>query len=165
MMIDNPLEIPYIFERILNVFRKHQIYFFLLLSAETILNVILTIFTWNSRGESIKIMENIYSDIHYFEAFFLFYSIYCANIMISVIYFPLGYYAMCKKNIRILRYFVALSIYSAIAIIFLLYLNTILLITLIIRIALYIYTRHIIHLLVSILFISRRFNNRSYGGI
>lgn len=68
-------------------------------------------------------MEEIYNDLNSLEAYVLFYSIFFVNFAFNLVFYPLGFYSMIRKNVRYLKFFSKIALISTIAMVFMTYLS------------------------------------------
>lgn len=110
-------------EQIVSVFRKNQIIFLFVLILEMLLSCTLLIMTWKKKEASILIMQEIYKDLNSMEASLLFHTIYFITVILNIMYYPLSFYALSTKKVKVFRLFSTLSLYTAITTIFIIYIN------------------------------------------
>jgi len=121
---------PEVIEKILVIFKDYRIYFFVLLIIECIVNISFSYLTWSIRSKSLfivsfwlKQMEEIYNDLNSLEAYVLFYSIFFVNLALNLVFYPLGFYSMIRKNVKYLKFFSKIALISTIAMVFMTYLS------------------------------------------
>jgi hypothetical protein len=68
-------------------------------------------------------MEEIYNDLNSLEAYVLFYSIFFINLALNLVFYPLGFYSMIRKNVKYLKFFSKIALVSTIAMVFMTYLS------------------------------------------
>ena len=79
--------------------------------------------TWKQRETSVYSINNNINSYSTLDSSLIFYSVFTVMIILNLIYYPFGYIAIVKKNIKILKYFSVFSLYSAIGCIFMIYIN------------------------------------------
>ncbi len=79
--------------------------------------------TWQNRESSITLMESVYRDLNSKEAAFLFYFFYATSFILNVLYYPYGFFAMARKNVRIIKIYTQFTLVFSMLTIVLIYLN------------------------------------------
>jgi hypothetical protein len=124
-IIDNydQFEHTNIIEQLLNVFRRNQIIFLVLLITEMSLTCFLLFITWKKKESSIIMLQEIYKDLNSKEASLLFYTIFMISFVLNSAFYPLGFYSLVSKKVNIFKMFSTYSLYTAILTVFIIYLN------------------------------------------
>ena len=155
-----------IIEEIINVFRKNQMILLLFVIFEMSLSSFLLFITWKKKEGSIMIMQNVYKDISSFEAMVLFYSIFFVSLLLNLFYYPLAFYSLTSKKVKIFKFFTTYSLYTSIVTIFIIYINILFIFVFLLRLVIYGISRFVVNLLVSLLILPRtptlisQFNNQ-----
>lgn len=79
--------------------------------------------TWKRKEYSILVMQNLYKDINSNQANLLFHGLFFLNLGFNIFLYPLGFYSLLYKKIQFMRLFSALTLYTALGSIFIIYLN------------------------------------------
>ena len=96
-------EYPMLIEQILDLFRKYRFFFILMKCSEMFLFWCLMFTTWAKRESSITLMEEVYRDLNSREAAFLFHIFFHTSLVLNLFYYPFGFYALAKKNVKYLK--------------------------------------------------------------
>lgn len=157
-LIDNANQFDYqhLINQILEIFRSYRVLFFLVLILELCLMSTLLFNTYKTKEASILIMEEIYKDLNAEEASLFFNIVFVIFTSLNAFYYPVGFYAITQKQIKILKFFSIFSLYSAIATIFVIYINVFFVFVFVLRLILYGFSKFVINLLVSIILIPNR---------
>ena len=153
--------------QIINLFRTYRYVFIFCLVIEFLIMSSIMFRTFQNKEDIITSMVGLYKDINAREASMFFNCVYIAFLIANSIYYPLGFYSIAKKQVKLMKYFANLSAYSALGIIFIIYINVYFLFVFILRLVLYGFAKFIINLLVSILLLPNRNNNNQNveGGV
>ena len=116
-------EYPIMIDQLLDIFRKYRLTFTLLNLFEMFLTFFLTLLTWQKRETAITIMEEIYKDINTKEAAVSFYFLFFLTLGINLLYYPLGFYAIAKKNVRLMKFYSFFIVFNAMFILISIYIN------------------------------------------
>lgn len=155
-----------ILEEIISVFRKNQMILLLFIIFELTLSSFLLFVTWKKKEGSILIMQSVYKDISSFEAMILFYSIFFTCVVLNLVYYPLAFYSMMTKKVKIFKVFTTYSLYTSIVTIFIIYINIMFIFVFLLRLVIYGIAKFVVNLLVSLLILPRtptlisQFNNQ-----
>jgi hypothetical protein len=105
-------EYPALIGHLLDIFRRYRIIFTLCTLLEMFLSFSLTFLTWEKRETAITVMADIYQDINSREAAISFYVLFFTTLVLNLVYYPFGYYALAKKSVRLMRVFSFFIIYA-----------------------------------------------------
>lgn len=171
-LIDHADQFDYhsLIDQILDIFRNYRILFFLLLTLELCIMSSLLFNTFKNKENSVTMMEEIYKDLNAEEASLFFNGIFCIVILLNAGFYPLGYYALIEKKVKLLKHFSLFALYTAIATIFIIYINVLFVFAFVLRLILYGFSRFLVNLLVSIILIPNRhpqaqIQNQDYGSL
>lgn len=112
-----------VIDQILTVYKRNQFIFLFILILEMSLSCFLLFITWQKKENSILVMQEIYKDLNGFEASILFHTIFFITLVLNSVLYPMGYYALISKKIKILKWFSTLTLYSGVMTIFIIYIN------------------------------------------
>ena len=145
-----------LFNQIVSVFRTYRFVFLVCLVVEMILMSLIMFKTFINKEDIITNMVNMYKDLSAIEASIFFNCAFVLFMLGNTIYYPVGYYAISNKKIKLLRFFANFSIYSAVATIFLVYMNVYFIFVFVLRLILFGFAKFIVNLLVSIILLPTR---------
>lgn len=154
-----------IIEEFLTILNRNQIIFFLLLTIELSLSVFLMFVVWKRKDYSIEMIQRFYKDISHKATIIIFYVTFSLLSVINVVFYPVGFYALYTKKIRLLGYFANSALVTGVFTIFLVYINILFLLVFIMRLVLYTFAKFICNLLISIIVLPRRIQNSQYNTI
>ncbi len=143
-------------EQILEIFRSYRILFFMTLILELFLTTSLLYSSFKNKETAIYLMQEIYKDMNADEANFFFNVSFISLLLINLIYYPIGLYGILYKKVKHLKIFSSISLYSAIACIFIFYINIMFIFVFILRLILYGFSKFVINLLISIILLPNR---------
>jgi len=112
-----------ILEQLLQVLRRNQIIFFMLLIMEMTFTIFLLFLTWKKKENSILMLQQIYKDVNSKEAALIFYLVFILSFSINIVFYPLGLYSLISKKVQIFKIFSSFSMYTAILTVFIIYIN------------------------------------------
>jgi hypothetical protein len=171
-LIDHAEQFDYysLIQQILEIFRSYRILFFMTLILELALMSSLLFSTFKNKENSILMMEEIYKDVNAEEISLFFNTVIFLLILLNAVYYPLGFYSILQKKVKYLKYFSTISLYSAIACIFIIYVNILFIFVFVLRLVLYGFSKFVINLLVSIILLPNRHpqiagRQRGYGTV
>ena len=171
-LIDHAEQFDYfsLIQQILEIFRSYRILFFMTLILEMALMTSLLFTTFKNKENSILMMEEIYKDVNAEEVSMFFNTVLFLLIALNAVYYPLGFYSILQKKVKYLKYFSSISLYSAIACIFIIYVNILFIFVFVLRLVLYGFSKFVINLLVSIILLPNRHpqisgRQRGYGTV
>lgn len=124
-IIDNydQFEHTTIIEQLVSVFRRNQIVLFLLILIEMSMTFFLLLVTWNKKENSIVVLQQIYRDLNSKEAALIFYTIFTLNLILNLVFYPLSFYSLVTKKLKVFKMFSVYCLYTAIMTVFIVYLN------------------------------------------
>ena len=120
---------------------------------------------WKRKDYSIEMIQRFYKDISHKATIIIFYVTFSLLSVINVIFYPVGFYALYTKKIRLLGYFANSALVTGVFTIFLVYINILFLLVFIMRLVLYTFAKFICNLLISIIVLPRRIQNSQYNTI
>jgi len=169
-LIDNAEQFDYnnLMNQIVEIFRTYRYIFLFVLIIELLLMSTIMFRTFAEKEDIITNLVMMYKDLSAIEASVFFNCVFVAFIIINTVFYPLGFYSISNKKVKLLKHFANLSIYSAIGAIFIIYINVYFIFIFVLRLILFGFAKFIINLLVSILILPNRHtdgNNNRYGTI
>ena len=154
-----------IIEEFLTILNRNQIIFFLLLTIEFSLSLFLLFVIWKKKDNSIFLVQKLYKELSYKASMILFYTVYGIAFATDLVFYPIGYYALYTKKIKLLGYFANIALVTGVMTIFVVYINILFLLVFIMRLVLYTFAKFICNLLISIIVLPRRIQNSDYNTI
>lgn len=142
--------------QIIDIFRTYRYIFMFSLVLELLMMSTIMFKTFTSKEDIVTSMVGVYKDLNAIEASMFFNCVFIAFLSSNALFYPLGFYSISNKNVKYLKYFANLSIYSAIGTIFIIYINIYFVFIFIMRLILFGFAKFIINLLVSILLLPNR---------
>lgn len=150
-------------EQVIDVFKSYRFLFIVALLLEMLLMSGLLYNAFKNKEASILMMEEIYTDLSPEEANMFFNFAFIMLLALNLVYYPLGLISISMKKIKQLKYFAILSLYTAIATVFVIYINVLFILVFILRLSLYGFAKFLIDLLISIILIPNRHHQLTNG--
>ena len=154
-----------ILEEFISILNRNLFTFILLLTIELTFSIFLILMTWKRREMSIDMLSKLYRDFNHDTVESIFYTIFGITVLVDLIFYPLGYYATFTKKFKMLSIFSTFSLVTGVLIILVVYTNLLFLLLLVMRLVLYIYSKFVASLLVSIIVLPSRMQHNEYGTI
>ncbi|MCQ2820665.1 MAG: hypothetical protein MJ252_25650 [archaeon] len=154
-----------IIEEFLNIFKKNQFIFLVILSSELILSLFLGYESYSKRDTSIKSISQSYKMFSLESIRKAFFFFFYASLVLNFIFYPFGYYAILSKKYKLVSIFSGFALVTGIVSIFFVYANMLFILTFILRLILYTFSKFISSLLVSIIVLPRRMQQNQYDTI
>jgi len=104
-------------------YRHNQIVFLVILIMEMSLTCFLLFITWLKKESSILILERTYKDLNMIEASLMFNIIFGLIVLTNFVFYPLGFYSLISKKVKVFKFFSAYALYSSIVMIFIMFMN------------------------------------------
>jgi hypothetical protein len=116
-------EYPFLLNQLLDIFTKYRIFFITFKMCEMALSLFLILMIWDKRESTISSMQEIYRDLTPHEAYVVFHSIVIFSMVLNIIFYPFGFYAIAVKNIKVLKFYSTCTMFMAVTSVFLIYIN------------------------------------------
>lgn len=157
-LIDHADQFNYyaLIEQVLDVFRSYRLLFLVTLLLDLSLMMWIMFSTFENKEYSITMMEDLYRDVSAEEASRFFNVIFIFLFIINMIFYPLGFYSISLKKVKLLKYLALFSLYTAVSTVFVIYINILFIFIFVFRLALYTLSRFVVNLLISIILIPTR---------
>jgi hypothetical protein len=114
---------PMLIEQILDLFRKYRLFFAFLKCCEMFLFWMLMFTTWVKRESSITLMEEVYHDLNTKEAAFMFHLFFHTTVVMNLLYYPFGFFALARKNVKLLKLYTHMTLVVSVMTIIMIYIN------------------------------------------
>lgn len=154
-----------IIEDFLSIFKKNQFIFLIILSAEMLLTLFLAYHSYNQREYCIKAIVDTYKTFSYSTIKNSFFFFFYFSLGLNMIFYPFGYYSVISKKYKMVSLFSTFALVTGVITIFFVYANMLFILSFIMRLILYTFSKFISSLLVSLIVLPRRMQQNEYQTI
>ena len=151
-----------ILEQFVSILKRNIYIFTCLLVIEMLLTFFLIYYTWKKRESSMRLIQKLYPNLNMLHVRKLFYILFGLGLIINIFFYPIGFYSIYEKKFKWLSVFSNISLVTGILNIFVVYINILFLVLFIMRLILYTFARFICNLLISIIILPKKMQNKDY---